>query len=140
MVVDNPAEQTRRRTLLNSVLSGLDGLNEDILDSQRLLRCRANTLLGLADVAMELGDDSWQSGAAASEDLFQQAIEVFRELQRSSPRKAEGTKGLARALKEYGDMLADGGQWKKADECFREALPLCERLVWNRQLIQHFRL
>jgi eukaryotic-like serine/threonine-protein kinase len=129
VVTDDPAAQRQRKDLLSSVLQGLEGLNEEYISPPRLQRCRAHTILGLADVVRQLGNDSGQTGVAASRDLYRQAVEQFQTLRDSDPESVVAAGDLGNALKEFADTLAEAGEWREANRYFQQALPLCERLA-----------
>ncbi len=128
VITNNPAEQEERRTLLKSVLTELEDLGEQHVSNRRLTRCRASAILGLADVVLQLGDQQGQGGATGSRRLYLQAIDLFQSLDDQFDDDTTAS-DLADALTEYGDTLAEEGQWKSANELFHRALPHRERAV-----------
>lgn len=129
VVIDDPAQQEQRRHLLKSVLSGLDDLNAGVVSADRILRCRATAIYGLAEVAHQLGDDSEQSGATASVPLFKEAIKDFQIIFDKNPENLMSALDLIDALSAFGEMLADAGRWQEARSCFQRALPICTKLA-----------
>lgn len=125
----DPAQQNRRKQLLTSVLTALDEIDDDLIPAVRLRRCRANALMGLAEVASQMGDDQGRTGLTASRPLYLQAIEQLQSLAREEPDDRTVLKDLVSASMEVGDMLAEAGEWRPARTYIVGALPAAERLA-----------
>ncbi|QDT43006.1 Serine/threonine-protein kinase PknB [Gimesia alba] len=128
VVMNDPAQQEQRRHLLQSVLNGLESLNTDVVSPDRLRRCRATANLGLAEVAVQLGDERGRTGATAAIPLYEKSIAEFQAIYEHNPENMAVVHDLIEALSSYGNMLVEAGQWKKAHESFLRALPICEKL------------
>lgn len=131
IVMGDPAQQEQRRAMLLSVLQGLDELDQGTASDPRLARSRATALYGLAEVVSQRGDEHGNTGATASKPYYQQAIQLFRNLHEGNANNPVATADLADALRNYGDMLAEAGQWSEAHTCFLEATELIETVAPN---------
>ena len=129
IVLDDPAKQQQRRTLLQSVLSGLEGMDPRHVQSDRLMRCRATAVLGLADVVNEIGDGSDSIGVTTAEPYYKEAIRCFGELVESRPDDNVAKRDLVEAYVGYGDVLAEAARWKEAHQHFVAAMPMSEALA-----------
>lgn len=130
IVMSDPAQQDKRRSMLLSVLNGLDNLDKSNINNPRLVRSRATALYGLAEVVSQRGDERGNTGATASRPYYEQAIQLFRDLQSANgtdPQQA--TVDLADAVRNYGDMLAEAGVWGEAHRYFQEADDLISQVA-----------
>ena len=137
---DDPALQLRRRKLLESVLAGLDELHVEFVTEQRVRRCRANSLLGLAGVTHQVGDATGQTGLTASRPLFVDAVQRLQELHSDAPDDAAAAEDLLAAVLEFGDFLADASDWKAARDYVERCLPASQLLSETAKASEDFRL
>ncbi|MFK8110880.1 MAG: protein kinase [Rubripirellula sp.] len=120
------AAQEERRSLLTSVLQELENLPSGRLNENRIMRCRAHALLGLADTTSQVGDENGVSAATVSGELYQQAIDLLDELWRREPDQPRHLAELGLAYVQCGITYADDHQWAAAKEMYFSALPLCQ--------------
>ncbi|MCA9085938.1 MAG: serine/threonine protein kinase [Planctomycetaceae bacterium] len=137
---NDPALQLRRRKLLQSVLAGLDELHADSATEQRIRRCRANTLLGLAGVTHQVGDETGRTGLTASRPLFTDAFERLHDLHQTSPDDAAAAEDLLAAVLEFSNILADASEWKAARDYAERTLAASQRLSVTAESSSDFRL
>ena len=124
---DDPAEHKAKRSLLQTVVDHLSRVPEGLVDPTRVKRSRAAALLGLAEVSMDAGDESGATGLTASRPLFEQAVQLYREIHQADPNSKSAAFELSKVLIEYGDSLAYADEWRGARDLFLEALSLAEQ-------------